>query len=210
MSGSLLVASHISSLVSPSQANSVVLRTKQTHTPLPISATESDSSLEHATFSTIFHSPLTGTILLRLIHGGLIVELISLTHDVPSLRVVFPATVVPSPSLVLFDSRELHLIALISNGSLFRVVFPLRHDVALWGAGPNSSHEISREHVISKLKGNTEGVSALVQDAHSISIGLPDGSLLRVETRRMANENEDGRRDTTGRLVLFTYSHMFI
>ena len=193
MTGRLIVASQVSSLFTPSQATSVVLRTKQTHTPLPNSTTDSDPPPEHAIYANVFHSSLTGTILLRLLHGGLIVELISLSHDVPPLRIIYPASVVPSPSVVLYNSRELHVMAVISNGSLFRVVIPLHQDGTLWNTF-TTNHEFSREYVISKLKGETQGSLVSVQDAHSLVVGLPDGSLLRIEARRVANENEDGRK----------------
>lgn len=48
--------------------------------------------------------------------------------------------------------------------------------------------------MISKLKGETQGALVAVQDAHFLVVGLPDGSLLRIEAKRVANENEDGRK----------------
>ena len=101
MASHALVATQISSLFPSAHALSLIVQTRRTDIPLP---DESDS--EHASHSNIFYAPSTGTILLRVIHGGHIVELISLSSDSPPLRFVYPSPVLPHPSLLLLIPRK--------------------------------------------------------------------------------------------------------
>ncbi|KAK7696575.1 hypothetical protein QCA50_001233 [Cerrena zonata] len=192
-----LVAAHLSPLYPPSQATPLVISTKQTNAPLPNLTADTDIPLEHATHSQIFDSPSTGSILMRLIHGGLILELIPLTRKANTLRLVFPDVILPYPSLTVWDNQELHVIAVTSIGSLFRVVLPLIDGELLW-------HNISaprkwwREYVVMKLQGgSTSRCLVQVQGCDCVAISLPDGSLLRLDVRMLDNDTEDDQWDET-------------
>lgn len=202
MDGHILVATQLSSLSTPYQATSIVLPTRQTDAPLP-SATSSDHLAEHASHSTFFYSSYTGTILLRLIHGGLILELVSFTHDVSPIRIVFPSVVLPFPSIVEWENKELHILAVTERGSLFRVVLPIYDGSSMWRHAPVPGNYWFREYTVSKLKPVSASTVVQVQSAHSISIGLADGSLLRLETREMGQASEDGMETIVGHSVSY-------
>lgn len=188
MNGGLLVATQLSTLFPSAQVTSVPLQTSRRNTPLPLGPTESDPPAEHALFSTVLHTPTTGTILLRVIHAGLILELISLSTDVPPIRFVFPAPILTSPAIFLWESYEIHVLAVTSLGSLYRLVLPgstgkLWHDQVIknW----------CREHLIQNIRDAVEGV-VHVQGTHTVAIGLNNGSLLRLETEYLGDDNNDG------------------
>ena len=186
-----LVAAHLSPLYPPSQATTLVISTKQTNVPLPSLTADTDLPLEHATYSHIFDSPLVGPILMRLVHGGLIIELIPLTRKSNPLRIVFPETVAPYPSLTIWGDRELHILAVTSTGSLFRIILPISNGEVVW-------HNITtprkwwREYVIARLQGSLIRRLVQAQGSDSVAIGLPDGSLLRLDIRIWGNDSEDG------------------
>ena len=193
MSAGLLVAAQISSLFPSAQVTSVPLQTSRRNTPLPPRSTDSDPPAEHALFSTILHTPSTGTILMRVIHGGLILELISLSSDVPPIRFVFPAAVLSSPAIFLWESYELHVLAVTSVGSLYRLVLPgstgkLWHD--------QITRNWCREHLIQNIRGDVKGVIH-VQGTHTVAIGLINGAILRLETEYLGDENNDGEETCT-------------
>jgi nuclear pore complex protein Nup160 len=188
MIGGLLVAAQLSSLYPVAQVTSVPLQTLRRNTPLPPRRTESDPPAEHALFSTVLHTPTTGTILMRVIHGGLIVELISLSSDVPPVRFVFPATILSSPAIFLWESHEIHIIAVTSVGSLYRLVLPgsagkLWHDQV--------TKNWCREYLIQHTRGDVEGV-VHVQGTHTVAIGMINGAILRLETEYLGDENNNG------------------
>lgn len=190
-----LAATHLSPLYPPPQATTLVVSTKQTNAPLPTLTADADLPLEHATYSQISDSPSTGSILMRLIHGGLILELIPLTRKANPLRIVFPEVVLPYPSLTLWDHQELHVIAVTSIGSLFRVVLPISDGEVVW-------HNLSaprkwwREYVVARLQGNTSRALVKVQGGDCVAISLPDGSLLRLDIRVLGNDTDDGMNIT--------------
>jgi nuclear pore complex protein Nup160 len=183
-----LVATQLSSLF-PSHATSIPLQTTRQGVPLPPTLQESDPPAEHATYSSLLHTPLTGTILLRVLHGGLIIELISLSTDVPPLRFVFPAVILPSPAMFLWESTELHVLAVTQTGSLYRLVIPLNNGHELWR---NHGEDIwPREYLIKNISDTIEGVVHM-HGTHCVVIGLPNGSLLRLETEYVG-EDSDGK-----------------
>lgn len=196
MSGGLLVSTQLSSLFPSAQVISVPLQTSRRNTPLPPHPAESDPPAEHALFSTVLHTPTTGAILMRVIHGGLILELISLSTDVPPIRFVFPAAVLSSPAIFFWEDYEIHVLAVTSAGSLYRLVLPgspgkLWHDQV--------AKNWCREYLIQHFHGNVQGV-AHVQGTHTVAIGLTNGSILRLETEYLADENGDG-----GRLLMLSF-----
>jgi nuclear pore complex protein Nup160 len=198
MNGGLLVAAQLSSLFPPTQVTSVPLQTSRRNTPLPPRPTESDPPVEHALFSTVLHTPTTGTILMRVIHGGLILELISLSSDVAPVRFVFPAPVLSSPAIFLWESYEVHVIAVTSVGSLYRLVLPgstgkLWHDQV--------TKNWCREHLIQNIRGDVVGV-VHVQGVHTVAIGLHNGAILRLETESLGDENHDGEKARSSLRIL--------
>ncbi|CAL1702056.1 unnamed protein product [Somion occarium] len=195
MADNVLVATHLSPLYPPTQASSLVVLTKQSNAPLPLPAADADLPSEHATYSQIFDSPETGTILMRLLHGGLILELIALTHEVTPLRIVFPFIVLPCPSLLVWESRELHVIAFTNFGSLFRVVLPLQGGAILWHNTSIPGRKWWREYVVTKVHGNLSRSLVQVQGSYCVAVSLPDGSLLRLEARPLGNDSEDDQWD---------------
>lgn len=187
MDGSLLVASQLSALF-PSSYPIPVTSSQNDILHLPYRS-DSETPPEHASFSTLFHTPASGTILLRLTHGGLMLELISLTTDISPLRFEFPAAVSPSPSILLWSPEEVHVLAVTNYGSLYRLVIPIREGVPQWQT--QSCRRWYREYVIQNTKGAPVGL-VQVQSTHCVAIGLPDGSLLRLETEYLGNEFDDG------------------
>lgn len=186
MDSSLLVASQLSALFPPS--NSIPVSSSQNdvlHVPY---SSASEALPEHASFSTLFHTPASGTILLRLTQGGVLLELISLTANIPPLRFEFPAAILPAPSILLWDSEELHVLAVTAYHSLYRIVIPLRDGVPQWQAYP--SRRWYREYVIQNMRGSPGPVQ--VQSTHCVVIALQDGSLLRLEAEYLGNDTENG------------------
>ena len=173
-----LVATQLSSLFT-SQPTSIPLQTTRQGIPLPPAAHESDLPVEHALYASLLQTPITGTILLRVLHGGLIIELLSLSTNVAPIRFVFPAVLLPAPAVFLSDSNELHVLAVVETGSLYRIVIPVDGGRELW---QNHIDDVSpREYLIQNIYKTVEGV-VHVQGTHCVAIGLPNGSLLRLET----------------------------
>lgn len=178
MDGGFLIATQLSSLF-PTQATSIPLHTTRQGVPLPPSPHDSDPPAEHAIYSSLLHTPVTGTILLRVLHGGLIIELVSLSTEVPPIRFVFPAAVIPSPAVFLWESSELHVIAVTNIGSLYRVVIPVGMGRELWR--DQADNVWPREYLINNLAGLEEAL-VHVQGTHCVAVALPNGLLLRLET----------------------------
>ncbi|KAG1847541.1 nucleoporin Nup120/160-domain-containing protein [Suillus subalutaceus] len=185
-SGNILVAAQLSSLYPSSNAVSLVLQTERRNLPLPPPHTDTDSSSEHASYSSTFHAPHTGTILLRVIHGGLILELISLSTDIPPIRFVFPSAVLPAPAIFTWGEKELHVLAVISSGSLFRLVLPTVNPTRLWH--DPLPKQWSREYIVKNVPEQFYGV-VQAQGLLCVVIGLTNGSLIRIEAENIGDDN---------------------
>jgi nuclear pore complex protein Nup160 len=172
-----LVAAQLSSLF-PLQAISVPLQTVRQDIPLPQGPNESDPPAEHSTFSSVLNTETTGTIILRVLHGGFIIELVSLSTDVVPIRFVFPSPIANFPAAFLWESSEIHLIAITETGSLYRVVLPIGSSHELWRN--QVSNIWPREYVIQSPI-NMKECLVHVHGVHCVAIGLPNGSLLRLE-----------------------------
>ncbi|KAF9481999.1 hypothetical protein BDN70DRAFT_875624 [Pholiota conissans] len=182
-----LVASHISPL--SSTPSTFVVRTARQDAPLATGVHDNDLPVEHATCSSLFTSPATGNILLRVIHGGLIVELISLSTSVPPLRIVFPATILPNPSLFLLEDSELHLVLATDICSLYRLTIPVDGD-KLWQDQTESIWY--REYGIQNLPPAYTGQCAVhVRGMYCVVITLPNGGLLRLESESMSYDGHE-------------------
>ncbi|EKM59586.1 uncharacterized protein PHACADRAFT_87488 [Phanerochaete carnosa HHB-10118-sp] len=182
MDSQLLVAAQVSSLFPPTSCTNFAVNTKRPDVPL---TPPSDS--EHATFAEIFYHEVTGSILFRAIHDAQVLELTSLSTDAPPLRLVFPSAVLPSPSL-MFSPQSLHVLAVTTFGSLFRLVIPFSEGGPLWQTTPHSAIRTS-EYSIAKLKGDFSSAVAHAQDLRCVVLGLQDGCVLRLETDDIASED---------------------
>jgi len=182
-----IVSTHISSLAA-SVPTTVPIRTIRQHLPLPQPHDQNNIPNEHAIFSSLIDSEATGTILLRLIHGGLIVELVSLSTDVAPLRLVFPASLLDSPSMFMEDSK-LHVLAVTEFGSLYRLIVPI-DGRNLWR---NRADNVwPKEYLITNLPQDTRGCFVQAQGPYCIGISLPNGSLLRLEANSLGYDGHEG------------------
>ncbi|PFH52564.1 hypothetical protein AMATHDRAFT_74048 [Amanita thiersii Skay4041] len=186
MDPTVLLDVHLSSL-HPSLPNPIPVNTARHSTPLPIPSPDPDHLPEHATFTSFFNSSSTGTILLRMLHSGLIIELLSLSTDIPPLRFVFPALVLPAPVLFIWNSSQLHLLVVTSAGSLYRLVVPLSAGRQLWKG--NTDNVCIREYLIKTAPEAFVG-PVHAQGIDSIAIGLSSGALLRIETDLLGRDEQ--------------------
>ncbi|KAL4082055.1 nucleoporin Nup120/160-domain-containing protein [Scleroderma yunnanense] len=187
-SGGILVATQLSSLFPSANAPSVVLQSSHQNLPTTVSQPDADVYPEQASSATIFHTAHTGSILLRIIHGGLIVELISLSTPVPSIRFVFPVPVLPTPAVCTWGEQELHLLAVTITGSLYRLVLPTTNPARLWH--DQVARNWCREYIIKNVIDFSVAI-VHVQGPHSVAIGLGNESLLRIEVERIGDNNCD-------------------
>lgn len=185
---SFLVATHLSSLNS-SPTTSIPIQTTRQNLPLPPASKESDTPAEHAIYTSILNTPTTGTILLRLIHGGLIIELVSLSIPLSPMRLVFPALILPSPAVFLWDTTGLHILAVTDAGSLYRVVIPI-NGRNLWQ--DQLENVWYREYTLRNFPGNAEGCFAHAQGTHCVAVSMPNGSLLRLEADFVGYDGQEG------------------
>ncbi|KAI5985403.1 nucleoporin Nup120/160-domain-containing protein [Pisolithus albus] len=186
-SGGVLVAAHLSSLFPSSNAPSVVLQSSR-HSLQTVPQPDTDVYSVHAVSSAIYHTLPTGTVLLRVIHGGLIMELISLSTPVPPIRFVFPAPVLSTPAVCAWGEQELHLLAITITGSLCRLVLSTTNPSRLWH--DEAARNWCREYIIKNVS-DLSGSIAHVQGPHGVAIGLGNGSLLRVEVQRLGDTTSD-------------------
>ena len=185
----VLISTHLSDVYSPSQSSAISISTSKPHVPFPPQATDDEPPSEHAQYASFFHSVQTGVILLRLIHNGLIVELLSLSTETPPIRFVFPYTVLPNPAIVLWETRELHILAVTASGSLYRIVLPLQTPQQLW-----STHMVNNWCREYHLKCAQEYLQALVQvqGTHTVAIALTNGSLVRLDAETIGDKTTAG------------------
>ena len=181
----VLVSTHLSDIYSPFQTDAVSVQTSKSHVPFPPTPADDEPPIEHAQHATFFHSVQTGAILLRLIHNGLIIELVSLSTETPPIRFVFPYTVLPNPALVLWESRELHVLAVTASGSLYRLVIPIQSPRQLWST-PMINNWCREYH----LKNVQDSLQALVHvhDPHSLVLALTNGSLIRLDAETIGDK----------------------
>lgn len=198
----ILISTHISDIYSPFQTDAVSVQTSKSHVPFPPTPADDEPPIEHAQHASFFHSVQTGAILLRLIHNGLIIELVSLSTETPPIRFVFPYTVLPNPALVLWESRELHVLAVTASGSLYRLAIPIQSPLQLWST-PMVNNWCREYH----LKNAQDSFQALVHvhDAHSLVLALTNGSLIRLDAETIGDKVTAGACHILP--ILFSVSH---
>jgi hypothetical protein len=201
----VLISTHLSDVYSPLQTESISISTSKPHVPFPPQASDDEPPPEHAQYASFFHSVQTGLILLRLIHNGLILELISLSTETPPIRFVFPYTVLPNPALVLWETRELHILAITASGSLYRLVLPLQTPQQLW-----STHMVNnwcREYPLKYVQEYLQG-QVQVQGTHTVAVGLTDGSLIRLDAETIGDKTTAGPSMFSSFPFSFSHSHV--
>lgn len=188
MDGSLLISTHLSSLFPQSRALSIYVETQRVDAPLSSIEKESDPA-EHALYSSVLHTPSTGTVLLRVLHGGFIVEIVSLSTQNQPLRFIFPSPVLLSPAIFLWGNDEIHLITVTATGSVYRAVIPVGGSLELWR---NRTQSIwTSEYLVKNFGVSMEGL-VHIHGAHCVFIGQPSGSLMRLETEYTGSGRSDG------------------
>lgn len=189
MSGYTLAACiHISS-VFPSSSHVTTHVVPTERRDLPLATALADILDDHASHSSIFSSPESDDVLIRLVHGNLAVELVSLSLNTPPVRFVFPALVAPNPALVTF-SGNLFLVVVTASGSLFKIHVPTLRDGQFWHKP--LSKNWCREWQIKKL-GGQEPRLAHVHSPHDVSIALNSEGFLRLESHTSGLFDYDGR-----------------
>jgi hypothetical protein len=103
----------------------------------------------------------------------------------------------------LWETRELHILAVTASGSLFRIVLPLQTPQQLW-----SSHMVNnwcREYHLKYVK---EYLQALVQvqGTHSVALALTNGSLIRLDAENIGDKTSAGASVPRVSLLLFSSS----
>lgn len=128
--------------------------------------------------------------MIRVLHGGIIVEIVSLSTPVPALRLVFPVAVLPAPSLFLSEDPELHLLSITETGSMVRVIIPI-DGLNLWE--DQVANIWQREYFIRNLP--VEHARQCFVHAHGLhcaAVSLPNGILLRLDAEVMGYDAHDG------------------
>jgi nuclear pore complex protein Nup160 len=185
---SLLVASQLSAISYPSQAETITIQTARRDTPLPSADAPSDLPLEHASYSTVVHSENVGHILLRVIQGGRTIELASLSRDISPVRFLFPAVLLPHPGIFLYEGDEIHILAVTEHGSLYRLVLPIDLQ-KVWKT--RFGKNWCREYQINYTNGTADGL-VQAQGPLCVALGFQDGVLLRLDADVVGNAHEVG------------------
>ena len=185
-----LVSTHLSSVfASTTHVTTHAVPTARRDIPIP--PQRSDIPDGHASFSSLFRSPVAGNVLLRTVQGSLAVELLSLTYNVSPIRFVFPATLLPNPSLISSEENQLHLFAVTSAGSLYRIIISINQDGHLWHEPLR--RDWCREWPIKRIPAS-ELRLVHVHDVNTVAIGLRSGGYLRLESNYSVNNLFDGKR----------------
>ena len=188
MQSSILVAAQVSSLFPSSHALNVPVKTRR---PRLNDSLQSSSDSEHAIYAEIYNIDITGSILLRVIHDGHILELISLSTDAPPLRFIFADPVIPNPTVMGNPNQEIHIIAVTTAGSLFRIVVPVPDAAPLWQSTTIPSISI-REYLVNKWRADWSAVLVHVQSTYWVTLASADGAILRLDAEQVGQDDEDG------------------
>jgi len=173
----------VSTSLSPLYLNepiAIPIRTFQ-QPPLPSNSFDPDIHPQHASFSPILTTFSHGTIVLRLMCSDSVVELMSLSSQVIPIRFVFPVPLLPKVGLFPMRPNTLHVLAVTTTGSLYRLIVPLDEvdEASLrrnQGDGPHyQEYVIANFPEVQKPLVNIEGID-------SVTIALPDGFLLRLQS----------------------------
>lgn len=177
MQSGLLVSGQLSGLFPSSQLDPILLRSSRSNAPLAPDASDGDLLPEHASQASLIHTPMTGTLLLRVLSADCIVELLSLSSQVAPLRFLFPSPVCKSPAMFLDEDSSLHILAVTEAGSLYRILVPIYSGHELWGANPAvDPHEYLIRNAPTPLQHLVH-----IQGTDCVGIALSHGALLRID-----------------------------
>ncbi|KIJ26033.1 hypothetical protein M422DRAFT_236708 [Sphaerobolus stellatus SS14] len=173
----ILASTHVSSLYPISKLNVIPVDTRRRD--VPIAEPDPSLLLEHASFASVFSHKST-VIFIRVIHGGLVLELTPTTSNQP-VRFSFPSPIILAPTLLLHQLSELRVFVVTTSGSLFTLVFPVSpddnspiFDVAFL------SRDWYREYLIAIPTEDLEG-PVHVKDIDCVVVGLSKGRFLRLD-----------------------------
>lgn len=136
---------------------------------------ELDGFAEHAEYATTIHAHDAGTVLLRVLDGGYMLELMALESGIRPARFACPSRIALQPALMMLGIAELHVLVVTVNGSLFRLRFILPH---LW----TSTQYAPKEYHITSVPAPIDGV-VHVPEVGVVFIGLKDGGVLRLTAK---------------------------
>lgn len=202
MSGYTLAAcTHLSS-VFPSSGHVPTHVVPTERRDLPLATALTDILDDHASHSSLFTSPESDDVLIRIVQGTLAVELVSLSHNVLPVRFVFPALVVPNPALVTF-AGNLFLVVVTVSGSLYKIHVPIARDGQFWHEP--FSKNWCREWQIRKL-GGQEPRLVHAHSPHDVAIALSSEGFLRLESHSTGPSDHDGMQRFTPCILSLTDS----
>lgn len=190
MDAGCLVPTHLL----PLQPDVITIHSARPATIPPAPAPDPDLLPEHALFAELFTAPAAGSLLLRVVHAGHILELLSLSTHVAPLRFVFPAPILGAPAILAWVPAELHVIAITAAASLFRLVIPIGTSRRLWK--DDTANIWIREYLIKTPASELVG-PVHVHSTHCVAIGLAHGSLLRVELDSLGSGDQQGKPPKT-------------
>jgi nuclear pore complex protein Nup160 len=136
---------------------------------------ESEGLVEHAEYATTMHAHDAGTVLLRVLDSGHMLELCALESGMRPVRFAFSSRIALQPALVMLGIAELHVLVVTINGSLFRLRFVLPN---LW----TSSERWISEYHIHSLDAPIDG-PVHAPEVGVVFIGLNDGGVLRLTAK---------------------------
>ncbi|KAH7343853.1 nucleoporin Nup120/160-domain-containing protein [Rhizoctonia solani] len=134
-----------------------------------------DGFVEHAEYATTIHAHDAGTVLLRVLDGGHMLELMALESGMRAARFSFASRIALQPALMMLGIAELHVLVVTVNGSIFRLRFVLPH---LW----TSTQYAPKEYRITSVSSPIDGI-VHIPEVGVVFIGLNDGSVLRLTAR---------------------------
>lgn len=177
MARTILASVHVSSVYAPSNATVISIDTARQD--IPLSEADPNVLQEHASFASTFTSEETGTIFVRVIHGGLILELITLSTG-KITHFTFPAPILPAPAVLLHQLSELYIFAVTTSGSLFTLNFPVSTEESIPVFDVPSTTGWCKEYIINTPAEDFEG-PAHVKDIDCVVVGLSKGRFLRLD-----------------------------
>lgn len=189
MNPNIVLSAHLSSLfASGALVNAIVVPTARRDLPLSQSNRHAIPD-GHASHSSLFYHPLTGRILLRVVQGGLAVELVSLSASVPPIRFVFPAPVLPTPSLIVWQETHLHIVAVTTVGCVHRIILTISDESQLWHG--HMRKDWCREFQLTRFSLSQISL-CYIQDFHTVILGLKNGGCIRLFSDFIDDEQCDG------------------
>ncbi|CEL59495.1 Nuclear pore complex protein Nup160 OS=Mus musculus GN=Nup160 PE=1 SV=2 [Rhizoctonia solani AG-1 IB] len=136
---------------------------------------ELDGFVEHAEYATTIHAHDAGTVLLRVLDGGHMLELMALESGMRTARFSFTSKIALQPALMMLGIAELHVLVVTVDGSIFRLRFILPH---LW----TSTQYTPKEYRITSITAPIDGI-VHVPEVGVVFIGLNDGGVLRLTAK---------------------------